>query len=68
MTEMNTDEDRYRSPADALEQVVSSDDFPEGNVDRLELNFQASGEVTWRCWESRAEEPIGGYLAPPSQS
>lgn len=56
--------DRYRDMRDVFERVISDDDFPTGEVERLELVCHASGDVTWRVWTPRAEEPIGGYLEP----
>jgi len=37
-------------------------ELPNGPVERLEITTLASGEATYRVWEPRADEPIGGYL------
>jgi len=65
MTEANTDEDRYLDAATALQKIVAADDFPQGQVERIEVTMLASGECTWRVWPARAEEPVGGYIAAP---
>lgn len=60
-------QDRFADPWEVLERLLHDDDFPRGDVERIELHFQGSGEVTWRAWEPRQDEPIGGYLpAAPS--
>ena len=63
---MDTDKDLYRTPEQALRAVIREEDFPSDPVDRIEVHFLASGELTWRAWPARADEPIGGYLAPPA--
>lgn len=66
---MDTDAtaDRYRDATEVIREVVSSEDFPEGDVERIEISLLASGEATYRVWPARAEDPVGGYLPPPSQ-
>lgn len=56
-------EDRYPSAHRAIQAVINADDFPEGPVERIEVYCLASGEATWRVWEARAEEAVGGHLS-----
>jgi hypothetical protein len=57
--------DRHRSAAKVLHEIQRHEDFPKGPVERIEIHILASGEVTWRVWEPRAEEPVGGLLPQP---
>lgn len=63
--EEQTTENRYRHPAELLEEIVNADDFPRGEVSRLEVHCQASGEATWRVWEPGADEARAGYIPAP---
>jgi len=62
MAETNHDEDRYLTAQEALEKILQAEDFPEGQVERIEVTLLASGDATWRVWPARAEEPVGGYI------
>jgi hypothetical protein len=68
VTEPNGREDRFRPLPDALEDLLQAEDFPHGQVERFELYFHASGEVSWRVWTPRAEYPDGGILVAPDSS
>jgi hypothetical protein len=59
---VDTDQDRHVSFKAAIAAIQSEEDYPEGPVERVELVCHASGEVTWRVWTPRAEEPVGGYI------
>lgn len=54
--------DRFPSARKALHALQQHDDFPKGPVERIEINLVASGEATYRIWEPRADEPVGGLL------
>jgi hypothetical protein len=54
--------DNYPNLADSIDLVVEAEDFPQGEVERFEMFLHASGEVTWRAWLPRADEPVGGYI------
>lgn len=60
----NPDADRYPTFNQALRRIQTETEIPDGPVERLELHCHASGEVTYRVWGPRAEEPEGGYLPP----
>jgi cellulase/cellobiase CelA1 len=62
-TEQDEFGDRYPDPLSVIERVVHEDDFPSGDVERIEITMVASGEATWRVWAARAEEPVGGVIA-----
>lgn len=68
VSDLETDADRHASVLKALQKLREQEDFPETGVERLEVYFHASGEVTWRAWEPRADEPVGGYIAPSELS
>jgi len=53
--------DRYPTLRKVLHAVANDPQTPEGQVERVEITALASGEATYRVWEPRAEEPIGGY-------
>lgn len=55
--------DRFLEARDAVDRVVNEDDFPAGPFERLEIHAHGSGDVTWRVWTPRAEEPVGGFVA-----
>jgi hypothetical protein len=65
-TPFNPDEDRFQSLSDAISSAREHEDFPTGQVEKFEIVCHASGEVTWRVWAPRAEEPLGGYVPAPS--
>ena len=55
--------DRYPDIAAVVEAVLDDPEFPEGDVERIEITALANGEATWRVWPARAEQPVGGvYL------
>lgn len=56
-------EDRYADILDAVERIVHDDDFPSGPVERLLITCTASGEVMYKAWGPRAEDPHQGYWA-----
>lgn len=55
-------QDRYVTFETALSRLMELDDFPQGVVEHVELHCLQSGEVTWRVWEPKADEPQGGIL------
>lgn len=59
----NPDSDRYPTLDQVISAIQSWEDFPTGQVERIEVFLHASGEATWRVWTPRAEEPLGGYVA-----
>jgi len=52
--------DRYPNLKRVATRVFNEDDFPKGDVERIEITGVASGEATYRVWEARAEEPFSG--------
>jgi hypothetical protein len=54
--------DRYPDLHNVIDAVVHQDDFPQEQVDRIEIRLHASGVATWRAWLSREEEPVGGMI------
>lgn len=54
--------DRHPTFPEALRRILSEAELPDGPVERLEVFVHASGEVTYRVWEPRAEESTGGYI------
>ena len=60
--DIDPNEDRYPELDQVLSQARQHDDWPEGPVERIEITCLASGEATWRVWEPRAEDPLGGYI------
>jgi len=63
MTE-DFDVDRFADVGHALTEIQEQPEFPLGAVERLEVHFQQSGEVTWRAWHPHLEDPVGGYIGP----
>jgi len=57
------DTDRYPRALQGLRRVVEEANLPEGPIERLEVTFLANGDATYRVWEPRAEESVGGFLA-----
>ena len=55
-------DDNYADLASIIPAVLDHSEFPDGPVERLEINCHATGEVTYRVWAPRAEEATGGYL------
>jgi hypothetical protein len=56
-------EAHYRDLSDVFERVLGDDDFPEGQIERLEIRLLATGEATYNVWTPGAETPVGGYVA-----
>lgn len=61
---LDTDSDRYPSFVAGMRRILQEASIPDVPIDRLEVNFLANGECTYRYWEARAEESDGGVLAP----
>lgn len=57
--------DRYPTVNNALTRVLQEGEFPDGQVEWIEVHCLASGELTFRVREPRSEETEGGYLAAP---
>lgn len=57
-------QDRHPTFDQVMQRISHEADLPTGPVERLEVNCLASGELTYRWWTPRAEEPEGGYLGP----
>lgn len=56
--------DNYPDLMETLHLLPEQEDFPTGQVERVEVYLRASGDATWRVWTPRADEPIGGYISP----
>jgi hypothetical protein len=61
---LDTDSDRYPTFNRAMRRILEHAELPETPIERLEVNFLASGDATYRYWEPRAEESDGGYIPP----
>lgn len=59
--------DRYTPQETALTRLLDDDRFPSTQVDRLELGFLASGEVTVR-WRELGAEEYDGTVYPGDES
>lgn len=55
--------DRYPDPRRVFPRVLEDPDYPEGDVERIEMTFLANGEATYRVWAARAEDAVGGVLS-----
>lgn len=62
--EFDPNQDRYPDIMDVIRFALKSEDFPEGDIERLEITLLANGEGTFRCWAARSEEPVGGVYLP----
>jgi hypothetical protein len=47
-----------------MRRIIESADLPDTPIERLEVNFLASGDATYRFWLPRAEDSEGGYIPP----
>jgi hypothetical protein len=54
--------DRYPDFNRAMRRIIEEAEIPDGPIERMEINFLASGECTYRVWAPRADESEGGYL------
>jgi hypothetical protein len=54
----------YRGLAEVFERVLADDDFPDAQVNRLEIRVLAGGEATYNVWAVGSDEPVGGYIGP----
>lgn len=64
-SEVNPDEDRYRTIHSVLAEIMDQEHIPDVGVERIEVTCLASGDATYRWWLPRADEYEGGYLPPP---
>lgn len=62
--DFDPNEDRYPDFTRALRRIIQEAEIPDGPIERLEVRTLASGEVTYRVWFPRDDEPLGGYLGP----
>lgn len=63
-TELDHNTDRYPTFSSAVQRILKEGNLPDGGIERLEVTCLASGEVAYRWWTPRADEPEGGYLEP----
>jgi hypothetical protein len=59
---IDPDVDRYPTFVQGMRRILQEAEIPDVPVDRLEVNFLASGECTYRYWTARNEESDGGVL------
>jgi hypothetical protein len=59
------EQDQYPDVKKIVRAVLAEEDFPEGDVDRLEITCLGNGMATWRVWAAKAEEPVGGTYENP---
>jgi hypothetical protein len=57
--------DRYPTAIQGLRRIVEQGRLEDTTIERLEVNFFANGEATYRYWAPRAEESRGGFLPDP---
>lgn len=56
--------DRYPDLRATIEKVLADEFMPSEPIERFEVTLLPSGEATYRVWQARAEEPVGGYYGP----
>jgi len=61
---VDTDSDRYPTFVQGMRRILQEAEIADEPIERLEVNFLASGEATYRYWLPRAEDSDGGYLGP----
>lgn len=61
----DTDVDHYPEVKDALRRLLNEGEFEVAYVDRIHIFCQANGELAYRYWEPRADEPLVGIIRPP---
>lgn len=61
--EVDVDANRHRDLAETLSAILDHDRFPDAQVDRFEIGFQASGEVAVR-WRELGSEETDGFVMP----
>lgn len=62
MVEIDTDQDRYPDMRGLVQRVTSEPNFPDGDIDRIEITALGNGDATWRVWPAKSEEPVGGVF------
>lgn len=60
--------DRFPTLKEGLRRILGDDTVEDITIDRLDVRYQANGEVAFRYWEPRAEEPNVGFLPDPRVS
>lgn len=61
MTDIDFTQDRHADPARALNIIFQNEEFPGEAVESIQVDFLASGDVTYRVYQKGAEEPVSGY-------
>ena len=61
-SENRTDSDRFPTAKEGLQKILEYGDLPDGQIDRMHIQWLASGECIWKIRPARAEEDEGGYL------
>ena len=59
------DADHYQEITNVIARVLDEEDFPEGEVERVEVTCLPNGEATWRVWPARADQPLEGFYTNP---
>ena len=54
--------DRHKSLKEAVTAVGNDFESPDAQVERVEIDVSAAGEVTYRVWRARSDEAEGGYV------
>lgn len=62
---LDTDQDRYPEVKDAIRRILNDGEFEVAHVDRIQIFSQANGDLAYRYWEPRAEEPFVGFIRGP---
>jgi hypothetical protein len=60
----NPDTDNYPPITQVIRTALDHEDFPQGDVARLEINCLSNGQGTWRAWVPGADFPEGGVYSP----
>ena len=63
VTEAPTEGDRYPDLQHVVAIALEFEDWPEGHVDRFECRGFADGSATYRVWEARSDEYVGGFVS-----
>jgi hypothetical protein len=58
--ESNGQEEKYADITDVVAAALGHEDFPQGPVQRFEVQCLSNGDATWRAWAAGRDVPEGG--------
>ena len=61
--EVDPTQSRYSDWETVIGSATQHEDWPDGEIIRIELNMLSNGQGTWRVWTPDSDEPIGGVYA-----